>query len=360
MTRELLKVLAFLEECLRFSPRSIVLTLISLVVVLALTWVLWIIFEGSASHLQTTFNPKSDNTESIHDLYMIVWILSGFVMVGVLTLTMAFSLIFRERPGAPPAQQFHGNSRLEIIWTLIPIVIVVAIAIPSFQVILETEGDPPANSLNIVATGHQWWFEFEYPEENLITANELHIPVGQPVSIELRSDDVIHSFWIPQLVGKVDMVPGHNNRLWFTPYEPGEYYGQCAEYCGTSHANMRFRVIVETQEGYDAWVANQTNDALPAVGTEAQAGEKIATTLCAACHMIRGTSTNTAFAIKGPDLTHVGSRNHIAAVTMENNSENLAQWLKNPPGVKPGSRMPVLALSYEQISQLVAYLQELQ
>ncbi len=123
---------------------------------------------------------------------------------------------------------------------------------------------------------------------------------------------------------------------------------------------MRFRVIVETQEGYDAWVANQTNDALPAVGTEAQAGEKIATTLCAACHMIRGTSTNTAFAIKGPDLTHVGSRNHIAAVTMENNSENLAQWLKNPPGVKPGSRMPVLALSDEQISQLVAYLQELQ
>jgi len=319
--------------------------------------VLWIIFEGSASHLQTTFNPKSDNTESIHSVYMIVWILAGFVMVGVLTLTMAFSLIFRERPGAPPPRQFHGNTRLEIVWTLIPIVIVVAIAIPSFQVILETEGDPPANSLDIVATGHQWWFEFEYPTENLITANELHIPVGQPVSIELRSDDVIHSFWIPQLVGKVDMVPGHNNHLWFTPHVPGEYYGQCAEYCGTSHANMRFRVIVETQEGYDSWVANQTREAQPAVGIEAQAGEKVATIYCAACHMIKGT---TVAGVIGPDLTHVGSRGHIAAVTMENNSENLAKWLKNPPEVKPGSLMPILPLSDEQISQLVAYLQELQ
>tara|TARA_Y100001936_G_C16049861_1_gene657108 strand:- start:119 stop:1102 length:984 start_codon:yes stop_codon:yes gene_type:complete len=327
------------------------------VVVLAITWLLWIIFEGSESHLQTTFNPKSDNTESIHDVYMFVWVLAGIVMVGVLTLTMAFSLIFRERPGAPPAQQFHGNTRLEIIWTLIPIFIVVAIAIPSFQVILETEGDPPANSLDIVATGHQWWFEFEYPTENLVTANELHIPVGQPVSIELRSGDVIHSFWIPQLVGKVDMVPGHNNHLWFTPYETGEYWGQCAEYCGTSHANMRFRVIVETQEVYDAWVANQIQEAQPAVSAEAQAGEKIATTLCAACHMIRGT---TAAGVLGPDLTHVGSRSHIAAVTMENNAENLSKWIKNPPEVKPGSLMPALALSDEQISQVVAYLQELQ
>ena len=314
-------------------------------------------FADSTEHLQTTVAPKSDNAILIQDIYTIVWILAGIVMVGVLTLTLAFSFIFRERPGGKAAAHIHGNPKLEVFWTLIPVIIVILIAIPSFQVIVDTTGDAPDGAIEIVATGHQWWFEFEYPDAGLVTANELHIPVGQPVNIELRSVDVIHSFWVPQLSGKVDMVPGHNNRLWFTPNTPGEYYGQCAEFCGTSHANMRFRVVVESEADYASWVAAQTADAQPAVGELAQAGEGIATTICAGCHTIQGTS---AAGTDGPNLTHVGSRGLIASGLIDNDADGLAEWLSDPLAVKPGSKMPNLNLNSEQIEQLVAYLQGLQ
>ena len=314
-------------------------------------------FADTADDLLTTIDPKSENAIRINDVYTIVWILAGIVMVGVLTLTLAFSFIFRERPGGQAASHIHGNPRLEVFWTLIPVIIVILMAIPSFQVIVDTTGDAPDGAIEIVATGHQWWFEFEYPDEGVVTANELHIPVGRTVNIELKSVDVIHSFWVPQLAGKTDMVPGHNNQLWFTPNTPGEYYGQCAEFCGTSHANMRFRVIVESEAAYEAWVAVQTADAQAASSELAQAGEGIATTMCAACHTIRGT---TAAGIIGPDLTHVGSRGLIASGLIDNDTTGLTEWLKNPPEVKPGSKMPNLNLSGEQIEQLVAYLQGLQ
>ena len=342
---------------MRPSARALTLSAVSVIVVLILSAILWVIFAGSADHLQTTFNPKSDNAIKIHDVYTLVWILAGIVMAAVLALTLAFSLVFRERPGGKAASHIHGNPKLEVIWTLIPVIIGLLIAIPSFQVILDTTGDAPDGAIEIVATGHQWWFEFEYPDEGLVTANELHIPVGRPVNIELRSVDVIHSFWVPQLSGKVDMVPGHNNRLWFTPNTPGEYYGQCAEFCGTSHANMRFRVVVDSEADYAAWVAAQTSDAQVAEGELAQAGEGIATTICAACHTIRGTG---AAGVIGPDLTHVGSRGLIASGIVDNDAEGLAEWLTNPPEVKPGSKMPNLNLSGDQIEQLVAYLQGLQ
>ena len=228
---------------------------------------------------------------------------------------------------------------------------IVALDVPSG--LNATTGDAPDDSLEVVATGHQWWFEFEYPGLGVTTANELHIPVGQSVNVELRSTDVIHSFWVPRLSGKVDMVPGHDNRLWFTPEEPGVFLGQCAEFCGTSHANMRFRVFVDTQEDFDAWVAQQAADALPPEGELATAGQTIATTICAACHTIRG--TNAAGQI-GPDLTHVGSRTTIASGILENTPENLRAWITNPPAEKPGSLMPVLPLTDEQIVQVSEYL----
>ena len=312
-------------------------------------------FATSTDHLQTTVVPKSDNASSIQDVYTIVWILAGIVMVAVLTLTLAFSFIFRERPGGK-ATQIHGNPKLEVVWTLIPVIIVILMAIPSFQVIVDTTGDAPDGALEIVATGHQWWFEFEYPDEGVVTANELHIPVGRPVNIELQSVDVIHSFWVPQLAGKVDMVPGHNNRLWFTPDTPGEYYGQCAEFCGTSHANMRFRVVVESEAEYEKWVAAQAADAQPAVGELAQAGEALAATQCIGCHTIRGVAD---VGVIGPDLTHVGSRGLIASGIIDNDAEGLAEWLSDPPELKPGSLMPNLGLNDDQIEQLVAYLQGL-
>lgn len=340
---------------MRPSARAITLTVVSLVVVLVTSLLIWWGWDATTGDPQTTLAPLSDNARSVNDVYTLITILAGLVMIGVLTLTLAFAVIFRERPGRE-AQQIHGNPRLEVFWTLIPVIIVVAIAVPSFQVIVDTTGDAPDESLEVVATGNQWWFEFEYPGLGVVTANELHLPVGQSVNVELRSEDVIHSFWVPQLSGKVDMVPGHNNRLWFTPEETGEYLGQCAEFCGTSHANMRFRVFVDTQEDFDAWIAEQAADAAPAAGELAEGGQQIATTICAACHTIRGTN---AAGVIGPDLTHLASRTTIASGILQNNETDLRAWLADPLAEKPGSLMPNLNLSDEQLDQLIAYLQGL-
>jgi cytochrome c oxidase subunit 2 len=340
---------------LRPSARAITLTIVSLAIVLVTSLLIWLGWDATASDPQTTLDPLSDNARAVNDVYTLITILAGVVMIGVLTLVLAFSFVFRERPGHE-AQQIHGNPRLEVFWTLIPVIIVVAIAVPSFQVIVDTTGDAPDKSVEVVATGHQWWFEFEYPELGALTANELHLPVGRSINVELRSGDVIHSFWVPQLSGKVDMVPGHNNRLWFTPEQTGTFLGQCAEFCGTSHAHMRFRVVVESEADFDAWVDSQLADAAPAQGTLAEAGEGIATTICAACHTIRGT---TAAGQIGPDLTHVASRTTLASGMFDNDTDNLRDWLADPPDVKPGSKMPNLNLTDEQLDQLVAYLQGL-
>lgn len=294
---------------MRPSARAISLTVVSLVVVLVGSLLIWLGWDATTTDPQSTLDPRSDNTNSIQGVYTLITILAGVVMVGVLTLTLAFSVIFRERPGRQ-AVQLHGNSRLEVFWTLIPVIIVVVIAVPTFQSIVDTTADAPDDSIQVVAVGHQWWFEFEYPELGVVTANELHILVGVPVNIELRSEDVIHSFWIPQLVGKVDMVPGHNNRLWFTPDETGVFLGQCAEFCGTSHANMRFRVFVDDQVGFDAWVASQAADAKPPEGDLAVAGQAVFSTRCVGCHTVRGVSEVGQI---GPDLTHVASRETIAS-----------------------------------------------
>lgn len=303
---------------------------------------------------QTTFEPASDTTESIDGVYRFIFWLAGVVFVVILGVVLAFSIIFRERPGRE-AKQFHGNTRLEIVWTLIPVLIVVAIAVPTFKVIVDTTGDPPEGSLIIEATGQQWWFEFEYPEFGFTTANEMHVPVGRSISVNLFSNDVIHSFWAPQLFGKVDMVPGHGNNLFFTPNtaraEP--YLGQCVEFCGTSHANMRFRVFVDTQEDFDAWVAAQQAEAATDAAVAAGA-EVFATSACIGCHTIQGVSAG----VIGPNLSHIGARSTIAAGIMDNNEANLRRWISDPDEAKPGAKMPAFEalLSEQQIGDLAAYL----
>ena len=303
---------------------------------------------------QTTFEPASDTTESIDGVYRFIFWLAGVVFVVILGVVLAFSIIFRERPGRE-AKQFHGNTRLEIVWTLIPVLIVVAIAVPTFKVIVDTTGDPPEGSLIIEATGQQWWFEFEYPEFGFTTANEMHVPVGRSISVNLFSNDVIHSFWAPQLFGKVDMVPGHGNNLFFTPNtaraEP--YLGQCVEFCGTSHANMRFRVFVDTQEDFDAWVAAQQANAVTDQSVAAGA-ETFAIAGCVACHTIQGVSSG----VLGPNLSHVGGRSTIASGLMDNTDANLRRWISDPAEAKPGVKMPAFEaqLSEQQIGDLAAYL----
>jgi cytochrome c oxidase subunit 2 len=234
--------------------------------------------------------PASDVADTIDSLYTLVFWLAGGVFILIMALTLYFALAFREREGAE-AMQFHGNARLEVLWTLIPVAIVAVIAIPTFNAIVDTHGDAPDGALEVIATGHQWWFEFEYPEFGITTANELYLPVDRPVSVTLLSVDVIHSFYVPRLAGKTDMVPGHENHLWFTPTEASDepYLAQCYEFCGTAHANMRFRVFVREPGDFDAWVARmQEGDPAP-MRELAQAGEQqFAASGCVGCHAITG------------------------------------------------------------------------
>lgn len=345
----------------RSGPGRIIAIVVSLLITAAVTAILWYWFRDSAllgGDLMSTFEPASENAERIQGIYILIFWLAGAVFVGVLAVTLIFALMFREKEGVE-ASQIHGNSRLEVLWTFIPVVIVVVMAVPTFNTIVDLEGDAPEGSLEVVARGYQWWFEFEIPELGLVTANELHLPVDRPVNIRLESADVIHSFWVPRLMGKKDMVPGHVNEIWFTPNQVGEFRGQCAEFCGLSHANMRFRVIVDSAEDFDAWVANET------ASVEASTDEAIAAGMqqftqsgCIGCHTIRG--NDLAAGQAGPDLTHVGSRSTIASGILPNTPEALHEWLSNPPAVKPGSLMPNLNLSDEEIGRLVTYLGSLQ
>jgi cytochrome c oxidase subunit 2 len=203
--------------------------------------------------------------------------------------------------------------------------------------------------------GWQWWWEFRYPDLGVVTANELHLPAGRPVVLHLEGPDVIHSFWVPQLGGKRDVTPGRLNRITLTPDAPGEYWGQCAEFCGASHANMGMRVFVRTAADFDAWVARQK--APPAEpGELAAAGKTVfASSACVGCHTIQGVSAG----VLGPDLTHFGSRTMLAAGMWPNTPENVAEWVKDPQRLKPGVKMPALGLTDEQAKALAAYLTSL-
>jgi cytochrome c oxidase subunit 2 len=252
------------------------------------------------------------------------------------------------------------------VWTLIPVAIIAIIAVPTFDALFSIDEKPPADAMHIQAIGHQWWFEFKYLDQDgntiLTTADELHLPEGKPVTFDLLSVDVIHSFWIPALSGKVDMIPGHDNKISFTATKarPEPYLGQCAELCGLSHANMRFRVFVQTPDDFDAWLTQQQGDAVSPTGDLASMGEQIfMQSACIGCHTIQGTNAQGQV---GPNLTHVGSRTTIAAGVLENNAENLATWIHNSADVKPGSKMPPMGVSAggtltdEQIDAVAAYL----
>lgn len=314
---------------------------------------------------QSTTEIAGDYNDTVWGPYRVVLVLAAVVFVLVLALTLGFSIWFRERPGRQ-ARQIHGNTRLEVVWTLVPVAIIAMIAVPTFDALFKIADKPPADALKVEAIGHQWWFEFRYLDETgktvLTTANELHLPEGKAVAVDLRSVDVIHSFWVPAIAGKVDMVPGHDNKISFTATKarPEPYLGQCAELCGLSHANMRFRVFVHTPADFETWLADQQKEAVSPAGDLAAEGEQIfAQSSCIGCHTIRGTSAQGTI---GPDLTHVGSRTTIASGVLENNAQNLSRWIHNSADVKPGSKMPPQGVSAggtltdDQIDAIAAYL----
>jgi len=260
----------------------------------------------------------------------------------------------RRRP-PEKASQTKGNLRIEIVWTAIPAVIVTVLFV--LTVVYTDRINLPAPGAQFTAVGRQWWWDFDFKELGFKAPNEVYVAEGRTTHIRLLSADVIHSFWVPQMGGKVDMIPGHTKYIHFVPLHTGSYLGECAEFCGVQHGKMRFLFVVVPPEEYSAWVAHQQEPAREPTGAEAVAGKEVIGSVgCGSCHAIRGTDLKGTF---GPDLTHFGSRSGIAAYTIKNTPENLLRWIQDPQGVKPECKMPNVPLPLEQQKQLVAYLEEL-
>jgi cytochrome c oxidase subunit 2 len=306
---------------------------------------------------QSTLAPVSDFGRDIDKLFTQIfwWAVVVFVLVEGLLLYAVFR--FRHREGAPHPKQREGHTALEIAWTLAPALILVFIAVPTVLTIFKTSGHAPEGAIRVEVIGHQWWWEYRYPDLGIVTANELHVPVGRPVAVDITSADVIHSWWTPRLGGKRDATPHRHTRLAFTPDSIGAYLGQCVEYCGASHANMRLRTFVESEADFQAWVAAQAAAApTPATGSPEAAGRAAFQRYgCIGCHTVAGFSTGAL----GPNLTHVGSRTTIASGTMMNTEEHLRSWIADPPAMKPGSMMPRMGVPPADLPNLVAYLMSL-
>ncbi len=308
---------------------------------------------------QTTLDPKGDFAREVDTLFMstVWWAVGVFVLVEGLLL---YAIVrYRSRPGGPEPAQFHGNALLEVIWTIIPASVLVFIAVPTIRTIFRTSEPPPGEPLIIEVIGHQWWWEFRYPEFGVTTASEMYVPVGRPVDLRMRTADVLHSFWVPQLAAKRDVFFGRDNRLWFTAEEPGVYPGQCAEFCGIQHGRMAHKVIVAAPADFARWVDGMTGLTAPVPVAEADSlareGEALfRTRACLGCHALQ--AVNPPQGLIGPNLANIGARLTIAAGSLENTDANLAQWLRNPQDYKQGSKMPNLGLSEPDIRALVAYL----
>jgi cytochrome c oxidase subunit II len=268
-----------------------------------------------------------------------------------------------EIPAAPPPVRpswLEGRTTAFVIIAggIIPTIILGAATFLTLRGLQVFDRPPAGVEHTILVRGHMFWWEIEYPDHGFTTANEVHVPVGQSVRFELESADVIHSFWVPQLHGKLDMIPGKTNVLYVVADEPGVYFGKCAEFCGQQHANMEFQLIAQPQEEFEAWLEAQAADAAEPTSELAERGREVFVgSQCALCHTIRGVST--AAAEVGPDLTHLASRQTLAARTLTNVRGNLGGWILDPQGIKPGNRMPAVNLPSEDFLALLEYLEEL-
>jgi len=312
----------------------------------------------------STLVPESTPAHQIFDLSIFVVAITGgiFLVVGGLLAVALFR--FRARvtdPAGEPAQ-IYGSTQIELAWTVIPVLIVVILFLTTARIIFAIEDAPkPKTTLDVTAIGHQFWWEFRYPQYGVVTANELHIPVSSATApeatfLKLTSADVIHSFWVPQLAGKTDLIPNRVNSMWIDPEKPGLYVGQCAQFCGSQHALMLLRVYVDTPEQFSRWITAQQQLARqdPAVA----AGRRVfETQACMNCHTIMGTAATGRF---GPDLTHLMSRATLASGAINNTPANLREWIRSPETFKPGALMPAMQLNDEQLDEVTAYLETLQ
>ncbi len=366
-----------------------------------------------------TFSTASTPATEVHSLALFVLLITGLIFLAVGGLLTYAIWKFRAKPGdsVEPAQVF-GSTQIELAWTIIPVLIIVVLFLGTARVIFAIEdARKPPSAVDVVVVGHQFWWEFRYPKYNLVTANELHVPMSDPKNptptfLKLTSADVMHSFWVPRLAGKTDLLPNRVNEMWIDPFQAGMYEGQCAQFCGPEHAKMLIRVFVDTPAQFKAWVANQqqaqesaTNSDAPAAsapnvgnlpitglhgpGSVAAAAAGVPANspatrgniaqlhevaesdegqtqinpqqgrrvfeqqACINCHAIKGTVADGRF---GPDLTHLATRSTIAAGAAENTPTNLVAWLADPNDIKEGTLMPAMHLTDLQNKQITAYL----
>jgi len=290
----------------------------------------------------------------------LVW-LSIYIMsfvVAVVTLIMIYVLIrYRKKPGDDtPPKQVEGNNLLEAIWIIVPILLLAILAVPTVTTTFALDKvQADGEVLNVKVVGAQFWWQFEYPDLGIVTAQELHIPTGTKVNLQLETRDVIHSFWVPRLAGKTDLVSGRTNTMWLEATEPGTYIGKCAELCGDGHGVMDFLVVAHEPAEFEQWVESMKNPQTTPTNALSERGEQVFAQSCASCHAVAGTDfAGTA----GPNLTGFANRQKVAGF-WDNTDENVFQWIKDPESMKPGSLMPAVPLADEDIEALVAYLKDL-
>lgn len=306
------------------------------------------------------FKPESTPAESIHVASLLVLAITAGIFLIV--TFMLFYTVFRYRKpkeddGREPPQ-VYGSNQIELAWTVLPIVITVVLILVTARTIGEVQNkEMPEDALTIRIVGNQWWWKVEYPDYGFVTANEIHVPLSTEddpriTHIILESADVIHSFWVPQLAGKTDLVPNRTNHTWIEPRKRGVYFGNCAEYCGTQHAHMLLRVYVDTPEEFEKWVANQEKG--PVEDPQVTAGRTaFFSHACINCHTIEGTDAVGKF---GPDLTHLASRETLAAGTVPLTPDTLREWVRDPQTIKYGALMPDMKLSDEEVDAITQYL----
>jgi cytochrome c oxidase subunit 2 len=332
----------------------------------------------------------STPAHEVHSLALFVLLITGGIFLGMWALLIYALVRFRSRPCEtlePP--QVFGSTQVELAWTIIPILLVTVLFLGTARVIFAIQDAPkPANALDVIVVGHQFWWEFRYPKYGVVTANELHVPEStkeqsQATFLKLTSADVMHSFWVPRLAGKTDVLPNRVNEMWFDPHVPGVYVGQCAQFCGAEHAKMLLRIYVDPPEKFAAWIkgqqqvqtefptgaetgsvggpssevrvnAQQVNAAQSSNAIDARTGQMVFEhQACLNCHTIRGTVANGRY---GPDLTHLMSRATIGSGLLPNTQQNLLAWINDPNDAKPGCMMPAMHLTDEQNAQITAYL----
>lgn len=341
---------------------------------------------GRSSFINTNiFEPVSTPAHDVHSLSLFVLLITGGIWIGVSSLLIFALVRYRSRPGdttEPP--QVFGSTQIELAWTIIPVLLITVLFLGTARVIFAIQDAPkPKTALDVTAIGHQFWWEFRYPKYGIVTANELHVPQSTaaqpyPTFLKLTSADVMHSFWVPRIAGKTDLLPNRVNEMWFDPHVPGVYLGQCAQFCGPEHAKMLLRVYVDPPERFAAWIKAQQqtqSDGTPATagpsdalrknvamtnaqpsagGIDSNTGRQVfEQQACINCHTVRGTIANGRY---GPDLTHLMSRDTIGSGILPNTPDNLKRWIADPNDFKPGCLMPAMHLTDEQNAQITAYL----